>query len=72
MSKFIHRNAALGLIAAGKAKAESLVYRADNGERTYVSITRFDTQTTEHVLVGDGDLRGTAEGERIADEFGIS
>lgn len=35
------------------------------------TITRFDNQTTEHVLVGAGDLRGTAEGERIAAEFGI-
>lgn len=46
-------------------------YRDEKGCRTYVSITRYDTQTTDHVLVGYGHLYGTAAGTTIAAEFGI-
>lgn len=62
---------ALDLIKKGTAKAESLVHRDENGRRTYVSITRYDTQTIDHVLVGDGHLYGTATGKAIEEEFGI-
>lgn len=71
MGKVIPRNVALGLIKQGKAKAESLVHRDDNGCRTYVAITRYDTQTCGHVLVGDGHLYGTEAGRKIEAEFGI-
>lgn len=67
----IPKTIAIDLIKNGKAKAESLVHRDENGCRTYVSITRYDTQTTDHVLVGDGHLYGTAAGAAIAAEFGI-
>lgn len=57
----INRTVGLALIRDGKARAESLVYR-DHPSRTYVALTRFDTQHTDHYPVGDGDLRDTAAG----------
>ncbi len=71
MGKILPADMALGLIRAGKARAEGLVCNTQTpgAVRTYMAITRFDTQATEHYPVGAGDLRDTtagAEAERAA------
>jgi hypothetical protein len=47
------------LIADGSARAEGLVVhqRGNGGVATYMAVTRFDTQTTTHYKVGDGEMR---------------
>lgn len=61
MGKIITRSLALALIKSGDAKAESLVFD-EYRSKTYMAITRYDVQRTDHYLVGNGDLRDTATG----------
>lgn len=49
---------ARALIRAGKAQADGLVFhrRADGSEATYMAITNFEAQLTQHYLVGEGRI----------------
>lgn len=73
MGNIIPRRMALGLIQSGKAKAETLVEttRRNGGEITYMAITRYDTQTTEHYKVADGHVSGTEAGREAEREAGL-
>lgn len=49
---------ARALVTSGKAKCESLVYsrRGDGSEATYMAITNYEAQRTQHYLVGEGRI----------------
>lgn len=69
--KVISVKVGLGLIKSGNAKAESLVFCPDR-QKTYVAISRFDKQSTEHYPIGAGDLRDTSAGSLAAAAAGLA